>query len=426
MQYSAPRGTKDIMPRETPLWRWLEATFRHVCWLHSYSEIRTPIFEDTEVFTRSAGESSDIVTKQMYTFRDRGDNSLTLRPEGTAGVVRAYLEHGLAATSPVARLFYIGPVFRYERPQAGRYRQHHQVGVECFGIADPTADAEVISLASAYLSHLGITGTTLYVNSIGCKACRPAYRSALLKALSNVATDLCGDCRRRLDANPLRVLDCKVDRCRAATASAPAATDYLCPECRAHFDTLIRYLGNLGIQFELDPRLVRGLDYYTRTVFEFKHAMGLGTQDTIIGGGRYDGLVEEFGGPPTPAAGFGSGIERTLMVAQALGITPPPEDSPYAFVAAIAEEGVGTALALASKLRAHDIPTEMGQPGRSLKAQMRQANRSGASVAIILGEQELAEDSAAVRNLVTGEQTLLRLADLPAHLAEKLASSRQK
>lgn len=426
MQYSAPRGTKDIMPPETPLWRWLEDTFRGVCRLFNYSEIRTPIFEDTDLFTRSAGESSDIVTKQMYTFRDRGDSSLTLRPEGTAGVVRAYLEHGMPATSPVARFFYIGPIFRYERPQAGRYRQHHQVGVECFGVEDPIADAEVISLGSTYLSKLGIAGTVLYINSIGCKVCRPAYRSALLEALKGVAQDLCADCQRRLDINPLRILDCKVDRCRSATASAPASIDYLCKDCRAHFDTLVRYLTDLKIPFELDHRLVRGLDYYTRTVFEFKHSMGLGTQDTIIGGGRYDGLVEEFGGPPTPATGFGSGIERTLLVVQALGIAVPPEERPYAFVAAVGEDGASSALILASQLRMHGVPTEMGQPGRSLKAQMRQANRSGASIAVILGEQELAQHSAAVRNLMTGEQTLVPLAELPELLAEQLANSRQK
>lgn len=425
MQYSAPRGTKDIMPHEAPLWRWLEDTFRSVCRLFSYSEIRTPIFEDTELFTRSAGESSDIVTKQMYTFRDRGDSSLTLRPEGTAGVVRAYLEHGMVATSPVARLFYIGPIFRYERPQAGRYRQHHQVGVECLGIADPTADAEVISLGSTYLTELGISGTTLYINSIGCKVCRPAYRSALLEALRDVAPDLCGDCQRRLEVNPLRILDCKVDRCREATASAPASTDYLCQECRAHFDSLLRYLTELKIAFELDRRLVRGLDYYTRTVFEFKHSSGLGTQDTIIGGGRYDGLVEEFGGPPTPAAGFGSGIERTLMVVQALGVRAPVQDAPFAFVAAVGADGASAALALASQLRLHGVSTEMGQPGRSLKAQMRQANRSGAAVAVILGQDELSQHSASVRNLRTGEQVLVPLPDVPRVLAEQLANSRR-
>jgi histidyl-tRNA synthetase len=423
MQYSAPRGTKDIMPDEAPLWNWLESTFRKVCSLYGYSEIRTPIFEDTALFARSAGASSDIVTKQMYTFLDQGNTSLTLRPEGTPGVVRAYLEHGLAATSPVARFFYIGPIFRYERPQAGRYRQHHQVGVECFGISSPVADAEVISLGNQYLSELGITGTVLYLNSIGCRKCRPAYRQALLEFLRSVANSLCADCRRRLEVNPLRVLDCKVEGCKKATESAPVARDYLCEECKEHFDTLLQYLSDLEIPFEIDGRLVRGLDYYTRTVFEFKHSVGLGSQDTIIGGGRYDNLVEEFGGPPTPAAGFGSGIERTLMVAQALGIPMPSRNGPLVFVATAGEAPLRKALMLASQLRRSGIPTEMSEPGRSLKAQMRQANRSGAKFAVILGEDELKEDAAVVRRLTTGEQSRVSLNRLVSYLQECAAHS---
>jgi len=419
MPYSAPRGTKDIMPDEVAVWRWLEGKFRHVCRLYDYREIRTPIFEDTGLFARSAGETSDIVTKQMYTFEDKGGHSLTLRPEGTPAVVRAYLEHGLAATSPVARFFYMGPIFRYERPQAGRYRQHHQVGVECFGVADATADAEVIALGRQYLQDLGITGAMLYINSIGCNKCRPAFRQALRRFLEGVHTELCGDCQRRVDANPLRVLDCKVDRCRELTQNAPEPEAYLCPECKEHFALLLALLTEINVEYRIDPRLVRGLDYYTRTVFEFKHSQGLGTQDTIIGGGRYDYLVEQFGGPPTPAIGFGSGIERTLMVVQALGVNPPPLSGPYVFVAPIGAEAARKAVRLATDLRSLGVAAELGQPGRSLKAQMRQANRSGAALAALIGEQELAEGVVAVRSLATGDQTLLQFEDAARSIAEQ-------
>lgn len=402
MRYRAPRGTHDVLPQEVQSWRFVEETFRDLCARYGYQEIRTPVFEATELFARTSGESSDIVTKQMYTFQV-GDESLTLRPEGTAPAIRAYLEHALHAQGPVCKLFYICPIFRHEAPQAGRYRQHHQVGIECLGAADAAADAEVIALGHDYLRALGITGEVLHLNSVGCPQCRPAYRQTLRDFLQPLLPRLCADCRRRYEVNPLRVLDCKNETCRTLVVDAPRGLDYLCEECAAHFAQVRRHLDTLGIHHELDPHLVRGLDYYTRTAFEFMHD-GLGAQSTVIGGGRYDGLIEECGGKPTPGVGFGSGIERALLIRAALQLTSPSALVHKIFVATLGDAARQAAVPLLHALRRAGMTAETDYVGRSLKAQMREAHRQGARFALILGDDELAQNVVTLRDLQTHEQ----------------------
>ncbi|MCS6859144.1 MAG: histidine--tRNA ligase [Abditibacteriales bacterium] len=405
MRYQAPRGTHDVLPSEVPNWRFVEETFRELCARYGYQEIRTPVFEVTELFARTSGESSDIVTKQMYTFRV-GDESLTLRPEGTAPTIRAYLEHALHAQGPVCKLFYICPIFRHEAPQAGRYRQHHQVGIECLGAADAAADAEVIALGHDYLRALGITGEVLHLNSVGCPQCRPTYRQALRDFLQPLLPRLCDDCQRRYAVNPLRVLDCKSTTCKALVADAPRGLDYLCAECAAHFAQVRRWLDTLGIGYELDPRLVRGLDYYTRTAFEFMHD-GLGAQSTVIGGGRYDGLIEQCGGKPTPGVGFGSGIERALLIRAALQAALPAAPARKVFVATQGDAARAASIPLLYELRRAKVPAETDYLGRSLKAQMREAHRQGARFALILGDDELAHNVVTLRDLQTHEQRVV-------------------
>jgi histidyl-tRNA synthetase len=418
MRYQAPRGTNDILPAQTPRWRYLEATFRRVCDLYGYQEIRTPIFEATELFTRTAGEHSDIVTKQMYTFsmgQTEESESLTLRPEGTAPTVRAYLENSLGQKSPLTKLSYIAPIFRYERPQAGRYRQHHQTGIEALGAADPALDAEVIALGVAYLDALAITGYTLHLNSVGCPVCRPAYRDAIREAVGPKLADMCGDCKRRYDANPLRMLDCKNENWEKLGIVVPEALQFLCPECADHFRGVQEVLTQLGVAFELDPRLVRGLDYYTKTAFEITHP-GLGAQSTLIGGGRYDGLVEEIGGPPTPGIGFGSGIERVLLTAEALGLQWPVAMIRPVFVATLGASARLPGLKLLAELRAAGIPADTDYLGRSLKAQLRHANRLEAAYAAILGEDEVARGEVTLRDLGAGTQESVPRAELAERL----------
>lgn len=420
MQFAAPRGTHDIMPNETPLWQWLEGKFRGIARLYGYEEIRTPIFELTPVYSRTSGESSDIVRKEMYTFEDRGGESHTLRPEGTAGVVRAYLQHGLNSTRPLAKLYYIAPNFRYERPQAGRYRQHHQVGIEAIGSQDPALDAEIISYGRHYLDDVGLTGAALYINSVGCPNCRPPHREALQAFLQPLLPKLSEDSQRRFETNPLRILDSKDERDRALTADAPVMLEHLCPECQDHFAKLQNHLLNIDIEFEVDLRLVRGLDYYTKTAFEFKHS-GLGAQDTVLGGGRYDGFVEQLGGPTTPGIGFGSGIERVLEALAADGVQPITQmTAPHVFIATMGDEAHKRGVAYLSQLRHDGIPAEMSYGARSLKSQMKQADKSGARLALLLGEDELAKGEATVRWLSNSEQQSVSLNDLSRRLKELL------
>ena len=403
MRYAAPRGTSDVLPRQTPRWRYVEETFRRVCHLYGYDELRTPTFEETELFTRSIGEHTDIVGKEMYTFLDRGGRSMTLCAEGTAPIVRAYIQHKLFGEMPVSKFSYITSVFRYERPQAGRVREHHQVGVEAFGSQDPAIDAEVISLGLHYMTTLGIQGLELRVNSVGCPGCAPQYKEALRQAVKPFLAEMCPTCQTRYETNPLRMLDCKVPRCQELTVNVPNIVDHLCEECAEHLKKVLHYLDDLGIEYRLDPRLVRGLDYYTKTAFEFTSSE-LGAQSTVIGGGRYDGLVEEMGGSPTAAVGFGSGIERTLMIMEAQGIEIPDEAHPSVFVATLGMEARDFGVKLLSDLRKAGIASEMDYAGKSLKAQMKSANREQVRLTVIIGEDELARGVIKVRDMETSQE----------------------
>ncbi|MGD9518858.1 MAG: histidine--tRNA ligase [Armatimonadota bacterium] len=416
MRYQRPRGTQDILPDQMPEWLLAENTFRRLCHSFGYGEIRTPIFEDTDLFVRSVGEDTDIVSKEMYTFEDRGGRSLTLRPEGTAPVVRAFIEDNLQGPDRerIVKLCYIAPIFRYDRPQAGRYRQHHQAGVEALGSMAPGLDAEVIHLAMTLYTALGITKVSLLINSVGCPVCRPVYVVKLREFLAGSREELCDDCRRRYETNTLRVLDCKVESCRRLTDGAPKQVDELCDECAEHFAAVQEHLKVLGIGFELQPRIVRGLDYYTKTAFEFV-STGLGSQDAIGGGGRYDGLVEQCGGPPTPAVGLGIGLERVLLARRALGQAASQEPREGVFVVAVGDEAWLPAFALSGELRAAGITADLDYRRRSLRAQMRHADAAGFRWAAILGEEELAKGTVALRDLASGEQQELNRGDLVAH-----------
>lgn len=396
MIYQRPRGTRDILPQEAARMRWLEAGCRSLFESYGFEEIRTPTFESTELFLRSIGESSEIVSKEMYTFKDKTGRSLSLRPEGTAGVVRAVLQAGL--TLP-CRLYYILPMFRYERPQKGRYREHYQVGVELFGEASPLADAELIELAVRVARLAGVDPLSLEVNSVGCKGCRGRFIPRLLDHLEKYREGICPDCQTRLKRNPLRVFDCKHPDCRRVYLGAPKPVDHLAHECRAHFDGVLRYLEELGVEYRLNPGLVRGLDYYTRTVFELK-AEPFGPQDTVVGGGRYDDLVAEFGGPPTPALGFGAGLERLLLA----GGGPSSPGPPRVFVVAVGSEAVSAAIRVLRELRSANIPSLMDYDERRLKPQLRRANRFHARYAVIIGLDELSSGRYSLKDLETGVQ----------------------
>jgi histidyl-tRNA synthetase len=406
---TAPRGTRDIYPPESAKWNALEANARDVAQRFGYGEIRTPVFEATELFARGVGETTDIVEKEMYTFQDKGGRSMTLRPELTAGVVRALLEHKLIAQGP-QRLYYIGPFFRYERPQAGRYRQANQFGVECFGVAGAEADAEVIQIAAMLLRRYALGEATLYINSVGDAKCRPVYRKALLAHFRPHAETLSADSQRRLERNPLRILDSKDERDAPYVAGAPSMLDHLCEECRAHFAALRRYLDALGIAYEINPRIVRGLDYYTRTVFEFVSSV-LGAQSTVCGGGRYDGLVAELGGPPTPGVGFGLGLERFLMMVEKLaGDHVPPRRGIQAI--ALGEPARERLVAIAGALREQSgQPTFADWQDRKLTAHFKTADRNNARWAVILGDEELAKDEIVLRDLLA--RTDRRLPTVP-------------
>ncbi|MCX6345931.1 MAG: histidine--tRNA ligase [Armatimonadetes bacterium] len=410
-EYTAPRGTRDILPSETPKWQYLESVFRDICALCDYKEIRTPTFEHTELFTRNLGETTDVVSKEMYTFISRGNKSLTLRPEGTAPVIRAYVQHNLGAGLPVNKLYYIGRSFRYERPQAGRYREHTQLGVEALGSADPAIDAEVISLAAHFFKTVGVKQFELQLNSIGCPECRPAYRKALVVFAEAKVDKLCATCATRYEQNPLRMLDCKVPECKALLVGAPKMSDHLCEDCSGHFAKVQGYLTKFGIDFILDPSLVRGFDYYTKTAFEFVSGE-LGAQNAIGGGGRYDNLVREVGGSETPGIGFGLGLDRLAMTLDLLGVELPVRDGITAFVAGLGEVGHEAAVELVRSLRMEGIPTDMDYTGRSLKAQMKVANKLKARYVVILGEDEIRAVVATVRDMKTSEQNSVPMMDL--------------
>jgi histidyl-tRNA synthetase len=417
MKYRAPRGTQDILPEEAARWRHVEETFRRICDVYGYGELRTPVFEQTELFVRSVGEHTDIVSKEMYSVVPsgaRGEEAepLTLRPEGTAPALRAYLQNNMGAAAPLTRVYYLCPIFRHERPQKGRLRQHHQAGVEALGSQDPALDAEVIALALDYLHALGISGEETIVNSVGCQTCRPVYRDALRAALKDRIRSMCENCQRRYDLNPLRILDCKLEDWKALEAVVPDIMDTLCQECADHFRGLTAILEATGVSFRRQARLVRGFDYYTKTAFEITHPL-LGAQNSLAGGGRYDGLVEELGGEPTPGVGFGSGIERILLAAQELGVSAswPLETRRPVFVISLGETARAPALQLLAQLRRAGIPADTDYLGRSMKAQMRQANRVQARIALILGDEEAALGEVTWKDLESGEQERIRRAD---------------
>jgi histidyl-tRNA synthetase len=395
----APRGTRDVLPGETEKWQKIEKIARRIFSLYNYREIRTPIFEDTSLFERSIGANTDIVEKEMYTFLDKKGRSLTLRPEGTAPVVRAYLEHKLYSRGGLEKFFYIGPFFRYERPQAGRNRQFNQVGVEAIGSDNPALDAEVIRLSLDFLNSLGLKTLQVSLNSIGCSACQPVYRKGLQEFLEKHLEEFCNDCRERARRNPLRVLDCKREKCIVLVEDAPATLDFLCPSCEAHFETVRRYLDALGTIYELSPRLVRGLDYYTKTTFEIVHS-GLGAQNAVAGGGRFDRLVEEFGGKPTPAVGFAAGVDRiALIMGRGEEESARGGDAPIVYIATAGREYLEECMLLLNDLRSSGVSAEMDYDGRSLKSQFRVADKLGVRFAIILGQEGLI-----LRDMRKGEQ----------------------
>ena len=402
-KFKAVRGTRDVLPEEWPYWEYIEGAIRKIAALYGYKRIATPILEETGLYVRGVGEGTDIVDKEMYTFEDRGGRSLTLRPEFTAGIMRAYLENGLYVRPKPVKLYSIGPIFRYERPEAGRYRQHTQFNVEAIGEQDPALDFEVISLALHFFRELGLSKISLQLNSTGCPRCRPAYVRELVAYYEDKRDAVCADCRRRLERNPLRVLDCKVEQCQPVIAEAPNIRDHLCDDCRQHFDTLLHYLDAARIPYEINPRLVRGLDYYTKTVFEV-WVQGIGSQNAICGGGRYDGLIEELGGPPTPGIGFGSGIERLVLTLQEQGISVGHESGPAVYVVHLGEEAKLEAVKLVQQLRRQGVPSLVSFGSRSLKAQLRDANRAGARAVIVIGEEELRDGRFQVKWLDTGEQ----------------------
>ncbi len=413
--YKAPRGTADILPEEQGYWRFVEDRASALCQLYGYQRLDTPAFEDSQLFTRSIGEGTDIVTKEMYTFKDRSGNILALRPEGTAPVCRAYLEHGMDNLPQPVKLCYLAAIFRYERPQAGRYRQHYQFGFEAIGDADPALDAEVVEMAWQFFTSLGLENLFLYINSIGCKVCRPRYLEKLKRYYSNHLAGLCADCKTRFEKNPLRLLDCKKSSCYDVAEAAPKSADYLCQECQAHFEAVVGYLGTLGLPFDINHRLVRGLDYYTKTVFEIQ-PLGEGAQNALGGGGRYDDLIEELGGKSTPAIGFASGMERVVLNLKRQKISVSNLSAPPVFIAYLGNEAKSEAVKLASILRRDGIAAIMATGDRSLKAQLRQANSLGSNYVAIIGEDEVKNGVVTLRNMVTSEQQVVS----PAGLIELL------
>ncbi|NLW78615.1 MAG: histidine--tRNA ligase [Ruminococcaceae bacterium] len=410
-KYTRPRGTQDVLPAESWKWQFMEAAMHQTVGRYGYREIRLPTFESTEVFSRGVGEETDIVSKEMYTFEDKGGRSITLRPEGTAGVVRAVLENGLLASSPLPlKSYYIQSCFRYEKAQKGRYREFHQLGIECFGTHEPAADVEVMAVAYDLLVAVGLADVvTLEINAIGCPSCRPVYHEALKQYFSEYRDKLCDTCQVRLDKNPMRILDCKNEACQDIAKNAPVMRDYLCEDCVEHFDKVQKLLQEADMAYVVNPRIVRGLDYYTNTVFEFI-AEGVGTQGTVCGGGRYDGLIEQLGGQPTPAVGFGLGLERFLMLLEERGKLPPPPPGPALYAVGIGEAGRAAARRLAARLRTMGLAAETDLADRSVKAQMKAAGRLGAAFTTVLGDDEVAAGKAMLKNMDAGTEVPFELA----------------
>ena len=396
-----PKGTKDVLPQDSYKWHYVEDLAKSVADKYNFKEIRTPVFEHTELFLRGIGDTTDVVNKEMYTFEDKGGRSITLKPEGTAGVARSFIENGLSNTALPLKMYYITPVFRYERPQAGRLREHHQFGIEFYGASNPSADAEVMLVANEILSSLGLQ-VKLNINSMGCPKCRAEYNKALKEYFKDKLNSMCPTCQVRYEKNPLRLLDCKEENCKKYTQDAPKITDYLCEECNEHFNSVKKYLEIAGLEYSVNPLIVRGLDYYTKTVFEFV-TVALGTQGTVCGGGRYDGLVEQIGGNHTPCVGFGMGIERVLMLAEATGANIPQEKQVDLYFANYGEEAYQKAFELTLALRKQGLKVELDHLGRSIKAQFKYADKINAKYVITIGETEIQTEQISIKAMATGE-----------------------
>ncbi len=412
-----PKGTKDVLPNESYKWQYIEHQARETAKLFHLKEIRTPVFEHTELFNRSVGETTDVVTKEMYTFEDKGKRSITLKPEGTAGAVRSFIENGMTSGVLPVKMYYITPAFRYERPQAGRLREFHQFGVEVFGAKDATTDAETIVMADTLLKKLGLN-VTLYINSIGCPTCRAKYNQALKEFFLPHLDKLCYDCKTRYEKNPLRLLDCKEETCKNINANAPKILDYLCEDCHAHFEALKKCLQIAGVEYEVDSRIVRGLDYYTRTVFEFV-STSIGAQGTVCAGGRYDGLIQQLGGTPTPAVGFAAGLERLLIVMEQTSVAMPKPETPVIYIAGMDSICRTKAFELACVLRKEGIFTEIDHMDRSIKAQFKYADKIGAKYVAVIGSNELQEGQVNIKNMSTGESEKISFSEMASYLKTK-------
>ena len=410
------KGTKDLLPQESYKWDKIESEIREVARLFNLHKIATPTFEHTELFLRGVGDTTDIVNKEMYTFEDKGGRSVTLKPEGTAGVVRSYIENGLSQLPQPLKMYYLTSVFRYERPQAGRLREHHQFGVEIYGADSPEQDVEVMTIARALFKRLGITSPELHINSIGCPTCRKGYNEALKAYFSSKKEELCPTCQDRLEKNALRILDCKEEKCAAIAADAPSVLDYLCEDCRTHHEGVKALLTKAGIPFSVDDRIVRGLDYYTKTVFEFV-VTDIGAKSTVCGGGRYNDLVEQIGGKPCPAVGFGMGIERLVLTMQSVGASFGEVPSPDLFVANIG--AADEAFLLVQRLREEGIAAECDTMGRSLKSQMKLSDKLSSKFTVVIGESELAQGKVKVKRMSDGSEEEVNLDDLARYIMQK-------
>ena len=410
-----PRGTMDILPEDVGVWQYIESVARKVCAKYGYSEIRFPTFESTELFARGVGDTTDVVQKEMYTFTDRENRSYTLRPEGTACVVRSLIENGRCSDTMPLKLFYIINCFRYEKPQAGRSREFFQFGTEMFGAAAPQADATVIALADTFIKELGIKDVKLHINSIGCPECRPKYHKALVEYFSDNVDKLCDTCKERLKTNPLRILDCKCPECKKLAEDAPKTIDNLCPECENHFTGLKNILTAMDIAYEIDPHIVRGLDYYTKTVFEFI-CDTIGAQSTVCGGGRYDGLMKQLGGPELPGIGFAMGITRLILAMKACGVDVANDNAPKVYIAPMGEAATIRAARLVEDLRRSDIYAELDLVSRSLKAQMKYADKKSAAYTVILGDSELESGRVQIKDMKNSTQTEVGLDEITEYL----------
>jgi len=415
----APRGTKDVLPSSVKAWRYVEQVVRDVCREFGYKEIRTPMFEHTELFQRGIGDSTDVVDKEMYTFTDRGGRSVTLRPENTAAVVRSFVENKLYGENLPFKVFYIGSMFRYDRPQAGRLREFHQFGVEAIGADSAVTDAECIMLAITVLQRMGLKDLKLKINSVGCTKCRPSYRKALQDFFRPHITEMCEDCQARIDKNPMRLLDCKVETCKKFAVGAPRITDYLCEECQAHYSKVKELLTAAGVAYEEDANLVRGLDYYTKTAFEIQYNP-LGAQSAVAGGGRYDGLVEEIGGPAMSGIGFAMGLERVIIALEKQGLLPKATDDLDVFAVVPDAKDLPKAFSVVNKLREAGLSADLDSMGRSFKTQMKQANRLAAKKVLIFGADELARGAVVVKNMADSKQEEVALDNLLSALQEEM------